>query len=127
MIRRMNKTRLILFGSVVAAALVFGGVVGAAAAHSTFSPGASVLAALSAASPSPSSNENATHEAGESAAQEQAENNGTFHPGGPGVGGHPCGGHSNEDATHEKSETAAQEAAENAACPTPAASPSATK
>jgi hypothetical protein len=129
MMPRMDKSRVILFASVVAAALVVGGVAGAAAARTNLSLG-SPLAVLAASSPSPSfqSNESAAHEAGESAAQEQAENNGTFHPGGPGFnGGHPCGGHSNEDATHEKSETAAQEAAENAACPTPTASPTATK
>jgi len=86
------------------------------AARNTITP---ALAALAAASPTPTfrSNEDATHEKNESAAQEAAENNGTFHPGGPGVGGHPCGGHSNEDATHEKGETSAQEASENAACP----------
>lgn len=100
--------------------MVFGGVLGATVlAQVTFTPAS---AALAAASPSPSfkSNENATHEAGESAAQEAAENNGTApHAGGP--GGHPCGGHSNEDATHEKGEAAAQEASESAACPSPAA------
>ena len=121
----MNKARLILFGSVIAGAMVFGGVMGATvfAQSSGLTP---AFAALAAASPSPSfkSNENATHEKNESAAQEQAENNGTFHPGGPGVGGRPCGGHSNEDATHEKSEAAAQESAENAACPSPPVSPS---
>jgi hypothetical protein len=118
----MNKARLVLFGSVIAVAMVFGGVMGATVfAHSSgLTP---ALAALAAASPTPSfkSNEDPAHEKNESAAQEQAENNGTFRPGGPGVGGHPCGGHSNEDATHEKSETAAQEASENAACPTPPA------
>jgi hypothetical protein len=123
----MNKSRVIVFASVIAAAMVFGGVLGATA----FAGAAltSANAALTAASPSPSfhSNETPSHEAGESPAQEQAENNGTFHPGGPGAGGHPCGGHSNEDATHEKGETAAQEAAENAACPAPAASPTASK
>ena len=100
--------------------MIFGGVVGATAfAGSTLTP---AIAALTATSPSPTpkSNEAATHESGESAAQEAAENNGTAHFGGP--GGHPCGGHSNEDATHEKTETAAQEAAENAACPTPSTS-----
>lgn len=120
----MNKARLVLFGSVIAVAMVFGGVMGATVfAHS--SGIAPAFAALTAASPSPSfkSNEDATHEKNESPAQEAAENNGTFRPGGPGMGGHPCGGHSNEDATHEKSETAAQEAAENAPCPTPSASP----
>jgi hypothetical protein len=64
-------------------------------------------AAAAAASPSPKSNEAATHEAGESAAQETAENNGTFRPGGG-------AGHPNEDATHEAGESAAREAAENA-------------
>ena len=125
----MNKSRVIVFASLIAAAMVFGGVLGATVFARTTLTAAS--AALSAASPTPSfrSNEDSQHEAGESAAQEQAENNGTFHPGGPGgphAGGRPCGGHSNEDATHEKSETAAQEAAENAACPSPAASPGAT-
>jgi hypothetical protein len=126
----MHRTRVILFASVVTAALVVGGLAGVAAAGMNLSAGATPLAALAASSPSPTfhSNESAAHEAGESAAQEQAENNGTLHPRGAGFsGGHPCGGHSNEDATHEKSETAAQEAAENAACPTPAATPSATK
>lgn len=119
----MNKTRVIVFASVIAAAMVFGAVLGATAFARTTLTGAA--AALAAASPTPSfkSNENPQHEAGESAAREQAENNGTFRPG---VGGHPCGGHSNEDPTHEKSETAAQEAAENAACPSPAASPATT-
>jgi len=126
MMRRMDRTRLILFASLVAAAMIFGGVMGATVLARTTLTGAS--AALAAASPTPSfkSNESATHEAGESAAQEAAENNGTFRPG-AGAGGHPCGGHANEDATHEKAETAAQEAAENAACPTPAASPTATR
>jgi len=130
MMRRMQRTRVVLFASVVTAALVFGGLVGVAAASANLSAGATPFAALAASSPSPTfkSNENAAHEAGESASQEAAENNGTFHPRGPGFnGGHPCGGHSNEDATHEKGETAAREAAENAACPTPAASPSPTR
>ena len=57
------------------------------------------------------SNEDATHEAGESAADETAENSGQ----------RPHGGHdglrggSNEDATHESGESAAREAAEDAA------------
>lgn len=124
----MNKTRIILLGSVVAAAMIFGGVVGGTVlARSTLVPAS---AALTAASPSPSfkSNESAAHESGESASREAAENNGTFRPGGAGgfFNGHPCGGHSNEDATHEKSESSAVEAAENAACPaTTSPSPSA--
>ena len=124
----MDRTRVILFASVVAAAMIFGGILGATVLARTTGI-APALAALAAASPSPTarSNEDPAHEKNESAAQEQAENNGTFRPGGPGSGGHPCGGHSNEDAAHEKSETAAQEAAEDAACPTPTASPSTSK
>lgn len=110
----MNRTRIVLFASVVTAALVFGGVIGAAAARSGVSP----LAVLAASSPSPTprSNEDPKHEAAESAAQETAENNGTFHPGGPGGPGHPGGpgpnDQSNESAAHEAAESAAQEAAE---------------
>ena len=117
----MNKSRLVLFASVITGAMIFGAAMGATVfARATLTP---ALAALAAASPTPTfhSNEDATHEKSESAAQEAAENNGTFRPG---AGGHPCGGHSNEDATHEKGETAAQEASENAACPTPAAATS---
>ena len=102
----MDRTRVLLFASVVAAAMVFGGVLGATVlARSTVTPAS---AALAAASPSPTfkSNEDATHEKAESAAQETAENNGTFHPGGPG------GGQSNETSAHEAGESAAQEAAE---------------
>jgi hypothetical protein len=102
----MKKTDTLVFASVVAAAMIFGGVLGATfLAKTTLT---SVNAAQTAASPSPTpkSNEATAHEAGESAAQEAAENNGTR----PAGGGHP-----NEDAAHEAGETAAQEAAENAA------------
>ena len=100
----MDKTRVLLFASVVAAAMVFGGVLGATVlARSTVTP---ANAALAAASPSPTSNEAAAHETGETAAQETAENNGTARPGGPG------NGPSNETAAHEASEPAAREAAE---------------
>ncbi|HVH62828.1 MAG TPA: hypothetical protein VNA65_04420 [Candidatus Dormibacteraeota bacterium] len=118
----MKKSRVLLFASVVAGAMVFGAVLGASAFSRTYTP--AIAAPFAAASPSPGvhSNENASHEAGETASQEQAENNGTFRPGGF-AGGHPCGGHSNEDATHEKSETAAQESGENAACPATATTP----
>jgi hypothetical protein len=107
----MNKTRSLIFGSVVVASMIFGGIVSATIFARTQSP-LNVLAASSATSPSPNpfkSNEATAHEAGESAAQETAENNGTFHPGGPGG---PGGGPSNETATHEASESAAREAAE---------------
>ena len=106
----MNKTRVLIFGAVVAAAMIFGGVVGATVLGKTTLT--SVSAAITAASPSPGpfkSNEAAAHETGETAAQETAENNGTVRPGGPGG---PGGGPSNETATHEAGETAAREASE---------------
>jgi len=104
----MTKTRTLFFGAVVVASMIFGGVISATVFAKTSLP-FNVNAAVTAASPSPGSfksNETAAHEAGESAAQEAAENNGTFHPGGPG------GGPSNESAAHEASESAAREAAE---------------
>src|SRR5439155_13761685 len=104
----MDRTRVILFASVVAAAMVFGGVLGATVlARSTYTPASAALAATSPA-PAATSNEATAHEAGESAAQEAAENNGTARPHGPGAGG--C----NEDPAHEAGESAAREAAENA-------------
>lgn len=126
----MNRARVVLFGSVVAGALIVGGIIGATASGSLIPVSAAIFAA-SSPSPAPTfkSNETPSHEAGESASQEAAENNGTFHPGGPGAGpgGHPCGGHSNEAMAHEKSESATQEAAENAPCPTSTTSPSPTR
>jgi hypothetical protein len=103
----MNKTRTLLFGSAIAAALVAGGVIGATGLVK--SPVTPANAALAAASPTPTfkSNEAAAHEAGETAAQEAAENSGQ-RPFGPG------GGHPNETAAHEAGESAAREAAENA-------------
>jgi uncharacterized membrane protein len=104
----MNKTRSLIFGSVVVASMIFGGVISATVFAKTSLP-FNVSAASSAASPSPGpfkSNEATAHEAGESAAQETAENNGTFRPGGPG------GGPSNETSAHEGTESAAREAAE---------------
>jgi hypothetical protein len=65
-------------------------------------------ASVTPATVTPKSNEDPTHEAGEDAAREAAENAGTA-----GFGRH--GGASNEDATHEANEDPAREAAENAA------------
>jgi hypothetical protein len=116
----MDKTRVIVFASVIAGAMVFGMVLGATAfSRASLVP---ALAALTAASPSPTfkSNEDPAHERNETPEQEAAENNGTLRPGSH---GRPCGGHSNEDAAHEKTETAAEEAAENAACPSPTPRP----
>jgi len=109
----MNKTRTLVFASAIAAAMGFGGVVGATAI--ALSPLITASAASPSPSPSPSpgafkSNETASHEAGESAAQETAENNGTFHPNGP--GGAPGTHQSNETAAHEATESPAREAAE---------------
>jgi hypothetical protein len=109
----MKKTDTLVFASVVAAAMIFGGVLGATfLAKSTLT---NVNAAQSAASPSPTSNEATAHETGESAAQEAAENNGTARPAGAAGAGHP-----NEDPAHEAGESAAREAAENAAKASPA-------
>jgi hypothetical protein len=112
----MITTRTLVFASVVAAAMIFGGVLGATAmSRSTLTAGS---AASAATSPTPGfkSNEDPTHEKGESAAQETAENNGTFHPAGPGGA---FSGHSNEAAGHEAGESAAREAQENAAAASP--------
>src|SRR5260370_2943590 len=79
-----NKTRTLLLGSAVAAAMIFGGVIGATVlAKSTLTP--ANAAPLAAASPTPKSNEATAHEAGETAAQEAAENNGTARHGGGGA------------------------------------------
>jgi len=102
----MKKTDTLVFASVIAAAMIFGGVMGATVlAKSTFM---SANAANTATSPSPTpkSNEATTHESGETAAHETAENNGTARPGGPGAGP------SNETSAHETTESAAREAAE---------------
>src|SRR6202158_1388425 len=83
----MNKTRSLIFGSVVVASMIFGGVVSATVFAKTSLP-----FNVNAAAPSPSpfkSNEATAHESGESAAEETAENNGTFHPGPGGTGGGP--------------------------------------
>ena len=104
----MRRTRALVLASAVAGVVAFGGVVFGINAFAK-SP---VTNFLAAASPSPGafkSNEDPSHEAKESAAQEAAENNGTFRPG----PGGPNGGRSNEDPTHEQHETAAQEAGEN--------------
>lgn len=110
----MSKGRTLLIASGVAAAMAVVGVMAVSAAGKSAGP----MNFLAAASPAPTSNETSAHEATEPAARETAENNGTFHGGGPGG----PGGASNETATHETGETAAQEAAENArakATPTP--------
>jgi hypothetical protein len=104
----MKRTHAFLFGAALVAAMFAGGIAGAAALAGSTN--------VNAASPSPGqfkSNEDPAHEKGETAAQEAAENSGTFRPGGPGPG------HSNETAAHEVGESAAREAAENAAQASP--------
>jgi uncharacterized membrane protein len=99
-----NRSRTLVFALVVVAAMLFGGVVGATVlAKSALN---TVNAATATPTPTPRSNEAATHESGESAAQETAENNGTARHNGPG------NGPSNETAAHEAGESAAREAAE---------------
>jgi len=108
---RMNKTRVHVFGSLVAGAMLVGIVLGATVlAKSSFGP-ANALAAIATPTLSFKSNEEAAHEKGESAAQEAAENSGQR----PFGGGGGLNGHSNEDPTHEKGESAAREAADDAA------------
>src|ERR1700730_12300900 len=105
----VNKTRNLLFGSLVAASMLVGIVLGATVlAKSAFTPASAAAAATSPPSPGFKSNEDPAHEKGESAAQEAAENSGQ-RP----FGGGP--GHSNETPAHEAGESAAREAAENAA------------
>jgi hypothetical protein len=102
----MNKARILLFSSTVAAAMIVGGVIGATGLVK--SPVAA-FAAAAPRTPTPKSNEATTHESGETTAREAAENSGQgFGPGGPG------GGHPNENAAHESGESAAREAAETA-------------
>src|SRR5437588_12680744 len=106
-----------LVGGVIGAALYGASVISASAATPTPTPTASPGAGTF------KSNEDATHEQGESAAREADENSGkAFAGGGPGG---PGGHGPNEDATHEAGESAAQEAAENSGQrPAPKASPS---
>ena len=112
----MHRTQSLIFGAAVVAAMFVGGVIGAAAlARSTNVSAAQNVA--TAASPTPfKSNEATAHETAEPAAQETAENNGTFKPAG-GEGHVP--GQSNEKSAHETGESAAREAAENAAKASP--------
>jgi hypothetical protein len=109
-----------IVGGVVGAALFGASTISASAATPTPTPKAAASPATGTFKP----NEDATHEAGETAARETAENNGTAFPNG-GPGGH---GAPNEDATHEAGESTAQEAAENSGQrpgPSATASPSA--
>ncbi len=105
----MKRKPALTLAFVIGAALVLGALLGVTAlANSGIASAHGPFLAAASPSTSPRSNETATHEQNETAAREAAENNGTFHPGGP--GGH--NGPSNETSTHEATESAAQEAAE---------------
>jgi hypothetical protein len=95
----------------LAAALVGGGVLSAVALGATSKkhPTHVSKAASTSTTGMFKSNEDATHEATESAAVEAAENSGQRPHGGNGGPFKP-----NEDATHEAGESAAREAQENA-------------
>jgi hypothetical protein len=92
-------------------ALVTAAAIGGAFGPSLFGAGAATSTSTTSTTTTGTSagtlksNENPSHEAGESAAREAAENNGTA--------GFPHGGRSNESASHEAGENAAREAAEN--------------
>jgi hypothetical protein len=81
-VKEMNQIRRFLVGAAVAGSLLTGGVIGATIAGPLGASAATTTtAAATAASPSAGSgtfvpNENATHEAGESAAREAQENAG---------------------------------------------------
>ncbi len=105
----MNRVRASVLAAAIAGSMVVGGAIGAVLY------GVTTISAAAATSPTPTpaattiprSNEAATHEAGETAAQESTEN--TSGPGGPGGAFKP-----NETAAHEATESAAREAQENA-------------
>ena len=122
-VRSITPTQRIITIAGVAGSLIAGGAIGAtlagplaaAAANTSNSTQIAATAAPSAAAGTFKSNEDATHEKGETTAQEAAENSGQ-RPFGGGAG------HPNETGTHEAGETTAREAAENAAIkatPTP--------
>jgi len=122
----MNRIRQWWFAG--AAVVALGAIIGAGAVMAqtpSTTPGASPTVVPGTSNGQTfKSNEDPTHEKGETAQREAAEDSGQgFH------GGFP-GGKSNEDPTHEKGESAAREAQENAGqAPSgsaPSASPSAT-
>jgi len=79
----MNRMRRMFVGAAIAGSLLGGGVIGAALAGPLAASAATSSTAAAATSPSANSgkfvpNEDATHEAGESAAREDQENAGQF-------------------------------------------------
>ena len=100
----MTKLQSWLIVGVSAAALMIGVLL----ATGTFTSAQSPTPSPAPTSGAFKSNEDATHEAGESADREAQEDAGIF------AGGKHRGGGSNEDAAHESSESAEREAQENA-------------
>ena len=100
-----------------AACLVVGGAIGSGLLNAAAATSGSK--AKGSATTAHTSNEDPAHEAGESAAREAAEDNGTATFGGPGGHGHRGG--SNEDPAHEQSESAEREAEESAGATQPSA------
>ena len=100
----MTKLQSWLIVGVSAAALMIGVLL----ATGTFTSAQSPTPTPAPTSGAFKSNEDTTHEAGESADREAQEDAGIF------PGGKHRGGGSNEDATHESSESADREAQENA-------------
>jgi len=99
----MTKLQSWLILGVSAAALMIGVLL----ATGTFTSAQSSTPTPAPTSGAFKSNEDATHESGESADREAQEDAGIFQ-------GKHRGGGSNEDATHESSESAEREAQENA-------------
>lgn len=126
----MSRVKSLITAGAIAGSMVVGGVIGAVLyGASTISANAATPSPTPSASASPGagafkSNEDPTHEQGESAAREADENSGKAFAGRGGPGGPGAHG-PNEDPTHEAGESAAQEAAENSGQrPAPKASPS---
>jgi hypothetical protein len=102
----MTKIQSWAIASVGAVALVVGGLLGTGALTSAQTPTPSTATATPAASAPATSNEDATHEASESAEREAQEDSDQFAPGGKFT--------PNGDAAHEASESAEWEAQEDA-------------
>ena len=106
----MRVTRKLPLGAAIGGAMLAAGAFG----YAVFTPGSSgaqttTTVTTKPAGGTPHSNEDPTHEKGESAQREADENSGKAFAG-RGRGGHTP----NEDPAHEKGESAAREAQENA-------------
>jgi hypothetical protein len=107
----MRVSRKFPLGAAIGGAMLAAGAFG----YAVFTPGSSGAQTTTTVTTKPTggtphSNEDPTHEKGESAQREADENSGKAFAG-RGQGGHFT---PNEDPTHEKGESAAREAQENA-------------